>query len=61
MILIGMKTLRRLWHEQTGQDMIEYSLLCAALVVIVAGFLPPALAANISAIFSKVSSQMNGS
>jgi len=56
-----MKTLRRLWQDESGQDLIEYALLCAALVVVVAGFIPPALGANITTIFSKVSSQMNGS
>ena len=56
-----MKLLSRLWQDQSGQDLIEYALLCAALVVVVAGFFPPALGANITTIFSKVSSQMNGS
>jgi Flp pilus assembly pilin Flp len=56
-----MDTLRRLWQDQSGQDMIEYALLSAALVVIVAGFIPPALGQGITTIFSKVSSQMNGS
>jgi Flp pilus assembly pilin Flp len=50
--------LRRLWRDESGQDMIEYALLCAALVVLVAGFLPPALGGNISKVFSKVSSEM---
>jgi Flp pilus assembly pilin Flp len=53
--------LYRLWLDQSGQDLIEYALLCAALVVVVAGFIPPAIGANITTIFSKVSSQMNGS
>ena len=56
-----MKTLRRLLQDQSGQDLIEYALLCAALVVVVAGFFPPALGQSICTIFSKVSSQMNGS
>jgi len=54
-------TLKKLWRDESGQDMLEYALLCAALVIIVAGFFPPALGQNISQIFSKVSSQMNGS
>jgi Flp pilus assembly pilin Flp len=53
-------TLYRLWNDESGQDMIEYSLLCAALVIVVAGFFPPAIAQNMNAIFSKVSSQLNG-
>ena len=52
---------RNLWKDESAQDMIEYSLLCAALVIFVAGFLPPALAQNINAIFSKVTTQLNGS
>ena len=56
-----MELLRRLWRDESGQDLIEYALLCAALVVMVAGFIPPALGQSITTIFSKVSSQMNGS
>jgi Flp pilus assembly pilin Flp len=56
-----LKSLRKLWRDESGQDMIEYALLCAALVIIVAGFLPPVIQTNIGTIFSKVSSQMNGS
>lgn len=56
-----MELLRRLWRDQSGQDMIEYALLCAALVVVVVGFIPPALGSGITTIFSKVSSQLNGS
>jgi len=56
-----MIVLRKLWSDESGQDMVEYSLLCAALVVVVAGFFPPALGQNINAIFSKVSSQLQGS
>lgn len=56
------KTLfRRLWRDQSGQDMIEYALLAAALVIVVAGFLPPSIMPSISTIFSKVSSNLNGS
>lgn len=34
--------------------MIEYALIAAALVVIVAGFLPTTLMPSVSVIFSKV-------
>jgi len=34
--------------------MIEYALMAAAIAVVVAGFLPPALMPSISTIFSKV-------
>ena len=56
-----MELLRRLWRDQSGQDMIEYALLCAALVVVIAGFIPPALGQGITTVFSKVSSQLQGS
>jgi Flp pilus assembly pilin Flp len=45
-----------LWKEEDGQDMIEYALLAATLVVVVAGILPQSLMPNVSAIFSKVTS-----
>jgi Flp pilus assembly pilin Flp len=41
--------------------MIEYALLAASLVIVVAGFLPPQIAPAISKIFSTVSSMINGS
>jgi Flp pilus assembly pilin Flp len=46
----------RLWQEQTGQDMIEYALLAAALALIVAGFLPPQIMPSVTTIFSKITS-----
>jgi Flp pilus assembly pilin Flp len=55
------KTFRKFWRDESGQDMVEYALICAALVVIVAGFIPPAIGQNITSIFSKVTSEMNGS
>lgn len=55
----------RLWsafyNDLRGQDMIEYSLLAAAIAVIVAGFLPPSIMPSISTIFSKVISGFNAS
>ena len=41
--------------------MIEYALLAASLVIVVAGFLPPQIAPSISKIFSTVTSMMNAS
>ena len=52
---------RRLWTDGRGQDMIEYALLAAAIAVIVAGFLPPAIMPGVSTIFSKVVSGFNAS
>jgi len=48
--------LSRLWREDSGQDFIEYALLCAALVVVVVGVLPPSLMPSVSTIFSKITS-----
>jgi Flp pilus assembly pilin Flp len=48
--------LRKLWRDESGQDMIEYALLCAATVILVAGFLPPSIMPSVSMIFSKVTS-----
>ena len=53
--------IRRLWRDCHGQDMIEYSLLAASLVIVVAGFLPPTIMPSISRIFSTVTSMINGS
>jgi Flp pilus assembly pilin Flp len=50
-----------LWQDQRGQDLIEYALLAAAIAVVVAGFLPPAVMPAISTIFSKVVSGFNAS
>jgi Flp pilus assembly pilin Flp len=46
------------WKDQRGQDFIEYSLLAAALVIVVAGFLPQNLMPSVSTIFSKITSGM---
>lgn len=48
--------LKLLWLEQSGQDMIEYALLCATLAIVVAGFLPPTIMPSVSTIFSKITS-----
>jgi Flp pilus assembly pilin Flp len=51
----------RLWADRRGQDMIEYSLLAASVVIVVAGFLPPTIMPSISTIFSKVVSGLHAS
>ena len=61
MLLVPFRFVRRLWRDRRGQDMIEYALLAASLVIVVAGFLPPQIAPAISKIFSTVSSMINGS
>jgi Flp pilus assembly pilin Flp len=52
---------RGILADDRGQDMIEYALLAAALVVVVAGFLPQQLMPAVSSIFSKVISGFNAS
>jgi len=47
-----------IWKDQSGQDFIEYSLLAAAIVIVVAGFLPQNVMPAVSTIFSKITSGM---
>lgn len=51
--------LRSFRKDESGQDLIEYALLAAALVIIVAGVLPPSIMPSISTIFSKISANLN--
>jgi Flp pilus assembly pilin Flp len=46
--------LKTLWRDESGQDMIEYALLCASMVILVARFLLPSIMPSVSTIFSKV-------
>ena len=55
------RTVRWLWLDLRGQDMIEYALLAASIAVVVAGFLPPAVMPAISTIFSKIISGFDAS
>ncbi len=55
------RLIRSFWRDESGQDMIEYALLAAALVIVVAGFLPPSIMPSITNIFSKISADLNGS
>lgn len=48
--------IRKLWREEDGQDMVEYALLAATLVVVVAGIFPSSLMPSVSTIFSKITS-----
>jgi len=48
--------LQHFWKDQRGQDFIEYSLLAAAIVIVVAGFLPQNVMPSVSKIFSKITS-----
>lgn len=48
----------RLLHHEGGQDLIEYTLMAAAIAVAVAAIFPQSIAPNISTIFSKVNSSL---
>jgi Flp pilus assembly pilin Flp len=48
----------RIFSDQSGQDLIEYALLAAAIAIIVAGFLPPSVMPSVSTIFSRLTSSM---
>ena len=48
----------RIWKDRHGQDLIEYALM-AGFVAVSAGALMPGVTANISKIFSKISSSMS--
>jgi Flp pilus assembly pilin Flp len=48
-------------RQERGQDLIEYALISGLVVVVVAGFLPPALMPAVSMIFSKIASCMHAS
>ena len=49
-----LRQLKKLWNAELGQDMVEYALIAATLVVVVAGFLPPTVMPSVSTIFSKI-------
>jgi Flp pilus assembly pilin Flp len=50
--------LTALWKNEEGQDLIEYALICAAVAIVVAGFLPPSIMPSVDTIFSKITSSM---
>jgi Flp pilus assembly pilin Flp len=51
---------RRLAADQRGQDMIEYALVAALVVVMVASGLAPWVGPTLSQIFSRVGSVLSG-
>jgi Flp pilus assembly pilin Flp len=51
--------LNLLWRDQKGQDLIEYAMLVAAVVVVIAGFLPPTIMPAISTIFDKITTTLS--
>jgi Flp pilus assembly pilin Flp len=51
------KTIRQLWVEQSGQDVAEYAVMLAVILVIVIGTVK-LIGGNANNVFSQVGSQM---
>jgi len=49
--------IRRLWTEESGQDVAEYAVMLAVILVIVIGTVR-LIGTNANTVFSQVSSQM---
>ena len=52
---------RRLWQDESGQDLVEYAALAGFVAVAVGAVFPPTVGPSISTIFSKVLSCLNAS
>jgi Flp pilus assembly pilin Flp len=52
------RLIQTFWRDESGQDLIEYSLMAAAIAIVVAGFLPPSILPSVDTIFSKITSTM---
>jgi Flp pilus assembly pilin Flp len=52
-----MKTIRQLWVEESGQDVAEYAVMLAVILVIVIGTVK-LIGGNANNVFSQVGSQM---
>ena len=55
------RRLRRVIGDASGQDMIEYALLVAALAVIVGACVPTQVIPVLNTVYSKISSSLNAS
>jgi Flp pilus assembly pilin Flp len=51
------KTIRQLWVEESGQDVAEYAVMLAVILVIVIGTVK-LIGSNANNVFSQVGSQM---
>ena len=51
------KTIKKLWIEESGQDVAEYAVMLAVILVIVVGTVR-LIGGNADNVFSQVSSQM---
>jgi len=52
-----MKTIRQLWVEESGQDVAEYAVMLAVILVIVIGTVK-LIGGNANNVFSRVGSEM---
>jgi pilus assembly protein Flp/PilA len=55
--LIELTRKLKIWHDNRGQDLIEYALM-AGFVAVAAGAIMPDVSTSISTVFSKVNSVM---
>ena len=46
--------LKGLWRETGGQDLIEWALICATLVVVALGVLPSTILRSVIAVFTRI-------
>ena len=53
----GMGTLHRLWREERGQDIAEYAVMLAVILVIVVGTIR-LIGSNANTVFSSVASSI---
>lgn len=54
-----MRQLLKLWHEDEGQDIAEYAVMLAVILVIVVGTIR-LIGSNSNNVFSNVASSING-
>lgn len=52
-----MEMVRKLWHEQNGQDIAEYAVMLAVILVIVVGTIR-LIGSNANNVFSNVASSI---
>ena len=53
-----MMTLRRFWNDEQGQDITEYAVMLAVILVIVIGTVR-LIGSNANTVFSQVASSVN--
>ena len=51
------RAMRKLWNEETGQDVAEYAVMLAVILVIVVGTVR-LIGSNANTVFSQVGSQL---